>query len=151
MVRRLGTALAALAALASGPARAHEVLHRVERGRALAVRAFEPDGTPLAGELFEVYAPAGAARPWAQGRTDPDGWLAFVPDRPGGWRVRVVEAGGHGLDVAVEVPVPGGSPPAAAEAPPSLLSRALRLFLGAAAVLAVFAAAAAWRRRGKPG
>jgi len=140
--RALPAALAAALALA-GPARGHEVLHEVQRGRAVAVRARFADGQPMAGAAWEVYAPADDRTPWLTGRTDPQGWLAFVPAGPGRWRVRVVEATGHGLDLAVEEPAPGAAAPAPGARPPFLLRSAL----GVGAVAAVFAALWLFQRR----
>ncbi len=138
--------LAALAALLAAPsAGAHEVLHEVERGRAVAVRAYESDGEALAGARYEVYSPADPASPWQAGRTDRNGWLAFVPDAAGKWRVRVVEDAGHGLDVLVDTAAPVSS------APPSTAALVLRPLLGLAAVGAVFAVLVVVARRRRPG
>jgi nickel transport protein len=161
-------AIASLAALVPvAPAAAHEILHEVQRGRAVAVRIFESDGDPVAGALYEVYAPSRPDRPWQTGRTDGAGWLAFVPASPGSWRVRVIEAAGHGLDIAVEHPGPAptpqpgasagaplASPPLRADATaPSGAAFVLRPLLGIAVIGVVFSALyLAWRKRGpRPG
>jgi nickel transport protein len=147
-------------ALAAGPAAAHETFHEVRQGAAIAVRAWESDGEPLARVPFEVYSPAEPGSAWTTGRTDRDGWLAFVPDRPGRWRVRVIEAAGHGIDVGVEALAPPAAPPAGAA--PDLSSAAspqadrpaspgasylVRLVLGLAVLGAVFAALVLARRK----
>ncbi len=110
----IARALLALAWLSPVAARAHQASHEVARDRAVAVRALE-DGQGMAGATWQVFSPADPARPHQQGRTDAAGWLAFVPDAPGAWRVRVVEEGGHGLDVLVDAG-PGGAAPAPAPA-----------------------------------
>ena len=137
--------LAAVALLAlSSAARAHEVLHEVQRGRAVAVHAWFPDGESLAYVQAEVFSPADGKIPFWKGRTDRNGWLAFVPDVPGNWRVRIIDSTGHGLDTTVEVPTPGtpGSPPGpAARAERSgvaSLAFALRPVLGVALIAAIF-------------
>ena len=136
----------ALLALGAWPALAHETLHEVQRGAAIGVRTWESDGEAVAGAIYEVYSPADRQHPWQEGRTDRAGWLAFVPSQPGSWRVRVIEATGHGLDVEVEV-APPGAPPVAAPARPGL-APLLRPLLGLLAVGAVFAALGlAWRKR----
>jgi nickel transport protein len=144
-VRAAALALAA-AALAPGIALAHEVLHAVERsGRAVAVRAWEDDGEPLAGARYEVYAPSEAS-PWQAGQVDRNGWLAFVPDRPGPWRVKVVEDAGHGFEIAVEGAAAAGAAPP--DGRPSLAALLVRPLAGAAAIAAVFAVLfLAYRRR----
>jgi nickel transport protein len=97
----LGLALAA-------PAAAHETLHELRRGAAVAVKAYYVDGELLAYAPYEVYSPADPKVPWQKGRTDRGGWLAFVPEVPGKWRVRVIDDTGHGLDLAVDADA--GSP-----------------------------------------
>jgi nickel transport protein len=153
--------LLVLIALLAGPALAHETLHQVVQGKAVAVRAYESDGDPLAATPFEVYSPAEPKGAWTTGRTDRDGWLAFVPDRPGRWRVRVIEPTGHGLDLSVDLPLPAGIA-AAAPAAPAATSPAgpvqgagaaafvLRPLLGLAVIALVFTALLlAWRKKGR--
>jgi nickel transport protein len=142
-------ALAAALALVPIASGAHEVLHDVERGRAIAVRAYFADGEVLAYTPYEVYSPADPKIPYQKGRTDRSGWVAFVPDVGGKWRVKVIDATGHGLDVEVEA---GTATSAAAPSSgvPSSVAFALRPLIGVAVILAVFAALAAfYRRRGR--
>ena len=147
----LGVALV----LCAGPAVAHETLHEVRHGAAVAVRTWESDGDPVAAASWEAWSPAQPGQPWVQGRTDQAGWLAFVPDRPGTWRVRVIEAAGHGLDIGVEVAAgpaatsstaPPASPPAASPAGAGA-AYFVRLVLGLAALGAIFAALVLARRK----
>jgi nickel transport protein len=118
----------------------HEVVHDVERGRAIAVRARFEDGASLAGVESEVFSPGDAATPYWKGRTDRNGWLAFVPDRPGTWRVRFVTSTGHGLDTNVDVAAPGVGGEAGGAAPSGIASFAflLRPVVGVALVAAIF-------------
>ena len=137
MTRPAAALLAGVALSLAMPARAHEVLHEVKRDRAVAVRAWLPDGESLAYVQAEVFSPAEPAIPHWKGRTDRNGWLAFVPDVPGPWRVRIVDSAGHGLDATVDVPAPG----AAAGAIPSGVASAafvLRPLLGVALIAAIF-------------
>jgi len=157
-VSRRATACAAALTLAVGlaphSARAHEILHEVERGRAVALRAYFTDGEPLAYAQAEVYSPADPKSPHWKGRTDRNGWLAFVPDVAGTWRVRVVDATGHGIDTGVEVALPAGL--AGPAAPPDGGARSggiatigfvLRPVVGVALIAAVFGALYLYRRR----
>jgi len=149
--RAPGLALAGLLALAASPAAAHETLHELQRGKAIAVKAYAADGEVLANAACEVYSPADPGVPHQKGRTDRGGWVAFVPDSPGKWRVKVIGDTGHGLEVEVDAEVPGGAP--AALAPPagsvSSAAFALRPLLGLAAIAAVFAALFfTYRRKG---
>jgi nickel transport protein len=143
-------ALAMLAILLAAPAEAHEVVHSVERGRAVAVRVRYADGQALAYAEYEVFSPADAKIPHAKGRTDRSGWLAFVPDATGAWRVKVADGGGHGLDTAVDVPdaAAAGAAPDSGSAP-SALGFALRPVVGLAAIALVFAVLYAVQRRRK--
>lgn len=140
-----GRILILLALVIPAAARGHEVRHTVERGRAVAVRAALEDGEPLADAAYEVFSPAAPAEPHQRGRTDRAGWLAFVPDGPGAWRVRVADRGGHGLDATVEVPAVG----AIADPPVQQSSAAfvLRPIAGAALIGLVFFALALVRRK----
>jgi nickel transport protein len=146
-------AAAALAALLCCPAAAsaHEVLHSVERGRAIAVKAYYADGEALAYTPYEVYSPADPRIPTQKGRTDRRGYLAFVPDTHGAWRVKVVDDTGHGLDLVVDV-APASAPGdgATSVAPLSPTAFVLRPLLGVAVIGVLFAALyLLLRRRGK--
>jgi nickel transport protein len=136
-------ALVALALLGvTTPAAAHEVLHEVQRGRAVAVHAWFPDGESLAYVQAEVFSPADGKVPHWKGRTDRNGWLAFVPDVPGRWRVRIVDSTGHGLDTEVEVaslaPEGAGAPPGAGASGLASLDLVLRPVVGVALIAALF-------------
>jgi nickel transport protein len=96
-----------LAGLLAHPASAHEVTAEVARDRAVAVRARTHDGRPLSGAEAQVFSPADPSAPSWKGRTDRNGWVSFVPDAPGRWRVRVIDATGHGIDTPVDVPASG--------------------------------------------
>ena len=142
--RPIAAAWLALLALAlvgtATPAIAHEVLHEIQRGRAVAVRAWLHDGESLADLQAEVFSPADGRIPYWKGRTDRNGWLAFVPDVPGKWRVRIVDSSGHGLDATVEVAAPGAAGGVTEPAPPAVTSLAflLRPAIGVALIAAIF-------------
>jgi len=146
--RKVAAIAAALLTLAALPASAHETLHEVQRGKAIAVRAYVADGEVLAHAAYEVYSPADPRTPYQQGRTDRGGWLAFVPDAPGTWRVKVTGGHGHGLDLGVDA---GGEAAPAARGAGAVASAAfvLRPLVGLLAIGGVFAALfVAYRRRG---
>ncbi len=146
MTRSALPGLAAALVLLPVVAGAHEVLHDVERGRAIAVRAYFADGEVLAYTQYEVYSPADPKIPYQKGRTDRSGYVAFVPDAAGKWRVKVIDNTGHGLDVEVEAG-PGSPAAAPSGGGPSSTAFALRPVIGIAVILAVFAALAAFYRR----
>ncbi len=141
-------AVAALVALVAAAAQAHETLHEVARGKAIAVKATFADGEVLAYTPYEIYSPADPRIPYQKGRTDRSGWLAFVPDAPGRWRVKVIDATGHGLDVEIDAGAPAAQDGQSAGAA-STAAHVLRPLLGLAVIGAVFAALyLASRRRG---
>ena len=147
-MRSLTAATLLLGLVAPAGARAHEVLHAVERGPAVAVHVYESDGDPVADAAFEVYAPAQPAKPYQTGRTDPRGYLAFVPDAPGAWRVRVIDPSGHGLDTTVRVEGAGGAFPGAVPQPPAPgIAFVLRPLVGVALLAILFAALFLAQRR----
>jgi nickel transport protein len=149
-VNRRGVLLAAIAVLAPAAARAHQVLHEVERSRAVAVKAYFADGEVLAYTQYEIYSPTDPKIPYQKGRTDRSGWVSFVPDVPGKWRVKVIDATGHGLDLEVDatataVPSPSPGNPA----PSSAVAFVLRPLVGLVVIAAVFGLLlAVYRRRG---
>ncbi|MGC4121486.1 MAG: hypothetical protein QM765_44310 [Myxococcales bacterium] len=133
----LAVVSALLASLAPSSAQAHEVLHTVEPGKAWAVKLRYADGEPLAYVPFEVYSPADPKIPYLKGRTDRSGYVAFVPDVPGAWRVKVVDDSGHGLDTTIDV---GAAASAATASPNPDANLALRPLIGFAVIAVVFAA-----------
>ncbi|BDG01808.1 hypothetical protein [Anaeromyxobacter oryzae] len=140
---------AATLALLAWPAlaHAHEILHDVERGRAVAVKVYESDGDLVADAPYQIYSPADPATAWASGRTDRNGWLSFVPDAPGAWRVKVVGEEGHGLDARVDVTAAAATAARKSGLPGTAFI--LRPLLGVAAIAALFAGLfAVYRRKG---
>ncbi len=125
--------------VAATPAAAHEVLHAVERGRAIALHAYFPDGQALAYCEYQVFSPADARLPYQKGRTDRNGWLAFVPDIAGKWRVKIVDATGHGLDTDIDAD-PAASVAGASTSGGALTTAAfvLRPLVGIAGIAGVF-------------
>lgn len=130
-------------------AQAHEVLHTVERGKAVAVKVYFADGEVAAYREVQVFSPADARIPYQKGRTDRSGYVAFMPDAPGAWRVVVTDDTGHGLDVNVDVAATGAAPSEGKSAAVSSWAFALRPIIGAAAIVAIFVVLLfAYRRKG---
>jgi nickel transport protein len=143
---------AALAVLGPAAALAHEVLHEIERSRAVAVRAHFADGEALAYAAYEIYSPNDPNIPYQKGRTDRSGWLSFVPDVPGTWRVKVSDAAGHGLELEVDATASAATqPPGGHRAPDSEVAFVLRPLAGLAVIAAVFGVLfTVYRRKGTP-
>lgn len=139
MTRRAAQLAAALAVVLPAEARAHEVLHQIERNRALAVKTYFADGEVLAYSQYEIYSPADPKIPYQKGRTDRSGWLSFVPEVPGKWRVKIVDSAGHGLDLEVDAAASAAASPSAEHAAPgSDAAFVLRPLVGLAVIAAAF-------------
>ncbi len=145
---KLAAFATALAFLPLG-ASAHEVLHAVEQGKAVAVRVYFADGEALAYTQYEVFSPADPKIPIQKGRTDRNGYLAFVPDTAGKWRVKVVDNTGHGLDTQVDVGALGGSGSSreSGDSALSTIAFVLRPLAALAVIGAVFSVLVAFHRR----
>ena len=85
---------------------AHTVNYDVQQKSFAAVKVFYTADDPASYAEFEVYAPNGGDLPHQTGRTDRNGFVAFVPDRQGTWKVKVLGESAHGYHgVTVEVKV----------------------------------------------
>jgi nickel transport protein len=136
---RLAAVLAAVALPSTS--RAHEISHQVERrGAAFAVRARYDGGEPLAGATYQVLPPGVPDRIEREGRTDAEGWVEFVPDVPGGWRIRIV-------DGAATVAPAAPSPERKSERKSDFVSTILRPAAVALAIGFAFAWLREFRRR----
>ena len=82
---------------------AHEVQYNIEPNRATSIKVYFADGESLSYQEFEIYSPNDPKIPYQKGRTDRNGYLSFVPNTDGMWRVRVIDESGHGLDTEVEI------------------------------------------------
>ncbi len=86
------------------PGSAHTVNYEVQQ-KGIAVRVFYTAKDPASYSEFEVFSPDGTL-PHQTGRTDRNGFAAFVPDRPGIWKIKVLgesEHGFHGVTIDVKV------------------------------------------------
>jgi nickel transport protein len=137
----------ALAFCCAAPAFAHEVLHSVERGRAIAVKAYFADGEPLAYTEYVVFSPKDPKIPYQKGRTDRVGYLAFVPDSPGNWHVKVSTTDGHGVEL--DVPAEAADKKAAGAGGIASWAFVVRPLVGVALIAGLFVALGRLYRRRK--
>jgi len=82
---------------------AHGVFHRIERKEALVIAAEFDDGEPMSYADVKVLSPAGGKIEHQNGRTDRNGYFAFIPDQPGDWKITVDAGMGHVIDTRVSV------------------------------------------------
>jgi nickel transport protein len=75
-------------------AEAHSINYLVEQ-KGMAIRAYYSENDPAAYSQYELYGP-GDKEPHQTGRTDKNGYVAFVPDRPGIWKLQVWGESSHG-------------------------------------------------------
>ncbi|MHC1725377.1 MAG: cobalt transporter CbiM [Syntrophobacteraceae bacterium] len=96
---------ALLSALCTVPIlHAHTVNYEVQP-KGIAVRIFYDPEDPASYSEYEILAP-GEEIPHQTGRTDRNGFAAFVPDRRGNWKLKVLGESAHGFHgVTVEINV----------------------------------------------
>lgn len=83
---------------------AHTVNYEVQQ-KGIAVRVFYGAEDPASYSEFEIFGP-GEPLPHQTGRTDKNGFVSFVPDRQGVWKVKVLGESSHGFHGAtIEVKV----------------------------------------------
>jgi nickel transport protein len=125
-------------------AQAHSVEYRVEN-RGVSARFFFLPNDPANYSPYELFAP-GDEVPYQKGRTDKNGVVSFLPDRPGKWRLKVAaesEHGGHAALVDIEVKenllMDSFSKP--------LVAAHIKFFLGAGVLLSALGLWALWTSR----
>ncbi|MBI4804871.1 MAG: hypothetical protein HY795_06520 [Desulfovibrio sp.] len=117
-IRLVSLAVVLVAAWALPPsARAHGTGSRWLDGgqRALAVYFHYSGGEPMAWNKVKVFGPGDEKTEFVAARTDRNGRFAFLPDRPGLWRVEVADDEGH--KAVAETDYHPASPPASQAAP----------------------------------
>ena len=86
------------------PAMAHSVHYQVEN-KGVSARVFYAPDDPASYSQYEIFGP-GDKIPHQKGRTDKNGFVSFLPDRPGKWLIKVwgeSDHGYHGAQIEVEV------------------------------------------------
>jgi nickel transport protein len=83
---------------------AHTVNYDVQQ-KGIAVKIFYNAQDPASYAEYEVFGP-GEELPHQIGRTDRNGFVAFVPDKQGIWKIKVIGESAHGYHgVTTEVKV----------------------------------------------
>lgn len=83
---------------------AHSISYKVEQ-KGMAARAYYSAKSAAAYSKYELYGP-GDKEPHQTGNTDRNGYVGFVPDRPGIWRLQVWGESSHGFHgVSTEITV----------------------------------------------
>jgi nickel transport protein len=129
-------------------AHAHTVNYHVEN-RGVSVRVFYSEDDPAGYSSFEIFGP-GDKIPHQKGRTDRNGFVSFLPDRPGRWLIKVFgesEHGMHGGRIAVDV----DKNLFMASYNKPLVARYTKAFVGISLILSFFGGWALWTARRKSG
>jgi len=120
---------------AATPAHAHGIHYRVEN-TGISVRVFYAPDEPASYAGFEIFGPHDKL-PHQKGRTDKNGFVAFLPDRKGTWIVKVSDETEHGVHAArIEVQVNEGLYMESFRKP--LVARHIPAFVGLSFFLAAF-------------
>jgi nickel transport protein len=91
------TWMAVTAALSWSPtALAHTIHYQVQPQTGIAVRSYYSAQDPVRFSQYELFGP-GDQEPYQTGKTDRNGYLGFVPDRPGTWKLQVWGESTHGF------------------------------------------------------
>jgi len=144
----VGTLVAVLIAAGAAPAFGHGVEGHIAPGRGYHVTAVYDDGEPMSYAAVEIKA-AGEKIAFQSGRTDRNGIMLFLPDRPGVWEAVVSDGMGHRLALEINVPESGGiaaslAPP---ESPPAARSRVPPLIGGLGIIFGLFGFLYGWKAR----
>jgi len=93
-----------LPGMAASSALAHSINYQVEQ-KGMAVRAYYNDKDAASYSEYELFGP-GDKDPYQTGRTDRNGYVGFVPDRAGIWKLQVWGESTHGFHgVTTEIKV----------------------------------------------
>jgi nickel transport protein len=134
----------ALSLLAVSGAKAHSVEYQVEN-RGISARFFYLPNEPANYSPYEILGP-GDGIPYQKGRTDKNGVVAFLPDRPGKWIIKVTAESEHGGHAAqVEVNVSEGLLTESFSKP--LVAAHAKFFVGAGVLMSAFGIWALWTGR----
>jgi len=85
-------------------AETHSVDYQVEN-KGISARIFFGADEPASYSPYEIFGPDDTV-PHQKGRTDKNGFVSFVPDRPGKWLIKVAaesEHGGHAANIEILV------------------------------------------------
>jgi nickel transport protein len=140
--------LVVLLLLAISGAEAHSVEYQVEN-RGISARFFFLPNEPANYSSYEIFGP-GDKLPYQKGRTDRNGVVSFLPDRPGKWTIKMIVESDHGGHAAtVEIDVKEGLLMDSFSKP--LVAAHTKFFVGAGVLLSVLGLWAIWTsRKGSP-
>ncbi len=130
--------------VAAAAIHAHSVNYSVGR-QGIAIRVYYSENDPAAYSQYELYGP-GDREPHQIGRMDKNGFCAFVPDRPGRWKLQVWGESTHGYHgVTTEIDVDGNLGLGSFSKP--LVAGYTKIVTGISLIIGLFGFYAFWRSR----
>jgi nickel transport protein len=125
---------------------AHSVHYNVEN-KGISARIFYSEDDPASYSAYEIYGP-GDVIPHQKGRTDRNGFVSFLPDRPGIWIINVHGESEHGLHGAqIKIQVNKSLFLESFKKP--IVAAYTKLFVGISFILSLFGVWALFVRKGK--
>ncbi len=83
---------------------AHTIHYEVQP-KGISAKIFYTQTDPASYSEYEIYGP-GDTEPYQIGRTNRAGFLSFLPDRPGTWRIKILGESSHGFHgITIELKV----------------------------------------------
>ena len=129
-------------------AEAHSIQYQVEN-KGISVRVFYSADDPASYSQYEIFGP-GDTITHQKGRTDKNGFVSFLPDRPGKWHIKIWGESDHGYHGAqIEVEVNKGLFMESFKKP--LVATYTKAFVGVSLILAFFGAWALLKTRKRAG
>jgi len=124
----------------------HSINYQVEQ-KGIAVRAFYSAKEPSSYSQYEIYGPGDREDlPHQTGRTDKNGFLSFVPDRAGTWKIKLWGESSHGYHgFTAEVKVDKELNLESFNKP--LVAVHTKLITGLSLIFGIFGVYALWRSR----
>jgi nickel transport protein len=85
------------------PIWAHGVIYHIEKGQAIIIKASYDNGEPISFAEVKIYSPQDKKIEYQIGRTDANGYFAFLPGSSGMWKIILSDGIGHGFVTTVFV------------------------------------------------
>ncbi len=132
--------------LSLSPALGHSIHYEVQQ-KGVSVRVFYEKDNPASYSEYELFGPEDK-EPHQIGRTDKNGFLSFLPDRPGVWKIKVWGESSHGFHgVTIDVKVDQSLQLESFSKP--LVATYTKLLVGISLIVGLFGAYALWNSRKK--
>lgn len=105
MVLKILVLFLGIVGLINGKIYAHTIHYEIQP-KGISAKIFYTETDPASYSEYEIYGP-GDKEPYQIGRTSRAGFLSFLPDRPGKWKIKVLGESSHGfhgitIDIAVD-------------------------------------------------